>query len=483
VRPWSGAGEAFGRDGRVLLAGALPAPTVADLSTWVEEVAGWASGGRPAVGLHHFEDVGGVAAIARSERFADEHAALAAFLRGTLARIVEAVAGEPVTLFKEKVNHKHPGGGGFAAHQDAAAYRFGARHVTAMVPIDPATVHSGCLWFARGRFDAMLPPDSRGRVRDDVARDLEWEPVEAVPGDVVVFDSFAPHRSDTNCTDRARRALFVTYTAAAEGDLRAAYYADKEAEMAATDGTFDGERVRVSISDDFLGRPVRAAPVAPAPAGRGPQGARGGPVAGAVAGPADVDCRIDAVGLAGVADPVARLAALFEGEHAGRLYDELVTERHHALQAAALAEAASAPPGLVAAALLHDVGHLVLGDLYRLDADLPADAGHEVAGARLLAGAFGADVWRPVVLHVAAKRYLSALEPGYPDLLTPSSVRSLAVQGGPMTPEEVAAFEADPGAADAVDLRRWDDRAKDPAAVVPPFEHWEPLLRSLVRSP
>ena len=86
----------------------------------------------------------------------------------------------------------------------------------------------------------------------------------------------------------------------------------------------------------------------------------------------------------------------------------------------------------------------------------------------------------PVRLHVAAKRYLCATEPGYFGLLSPESVRTLALQGGPMTPEQAAAFEALPYARDAVAVRRWDDEAKDPAVTPPGFGHFEPLLRQLL---
>ena len=91
----------------------------------------------------------------------------------------------------------------------------------------------------------------------------------------------------------------------------------------------------------------------------------------------------------------------------------------------------------------------------------------------------GPEVTEPVRLHVAAKRYLCATEPGYFELLSSESVRTLAVQGGPMTPEQAAAFEALPGARGAVAVRRWDDEAKDPAVTSPGFAHFAALLTSL----
>jgi len=109
-------------------------------------------------------------------------------------------------------------------------------------------------------------------------------------------------------------------------------------------------------------------------------------------------------------------------------------------------------------------------------------ARHGEAGARWLSQWFGEAVTEPVRLHVAAKRYLCATEPGYLGLLSAESVRTLALQGGPMRPDERAAFEALPHARDAVAVRRWDDGAKDPAVTPPGFAHFTPLLAALVRA-
>jgi gamma-butyrobetaine dioxygenase len=145
----------------------------------------------------------------------------------------------------------------------------------------------------------------------------------------------------------------------------------------------------------------------------------------------------------------------------------------HMLQAGALAKAAGAEGALVAAALLHDVGHL-LGET--------EEDRHGEAGARWLSQWFGDEVTEPVRLHVPAKRYLCAADAAYFGLLSPESVRTLSLQGGPMTAGEVAAFEALPFSRDAVAVRRWDDGAKDPAVTAPRFAHFAPLLEGLARS-
>jgi gamma-butyrobetaine dioxygenase len=110
------------------------------------------------------------------------------------------------------------------------------------------------------------------------------------------------------------------------------------------------------------------------------------------------------------------------------------------------------------------------------------DNDHGERGAAWLARWFGPAVTEPVRLHVAAKRYLCATEPDYFALLSPASVYTLSLQGGPMAPAEAAAFASGPYAADAVAVRRWDDAAKDPAADVPGFAWYRPLLRGLLRA-
>jgi phosphonate degradation associated HDIG domain protein len=189
-----------------------------------------------------------------------------------------------------------------------------------------------------------------------------------------------------------------------------------------------------------------------------------------------------------IMSPVDAIAELFASEGAADYLGEPVTVAEHLLQAGALAQAAGAPPALIAAALLHDVGHLRGAD---------AEAGeHELSGRELMAGhdndhgrrgaawlaalRFPASVTEPVRLHVAAKRYLCATEPDYFGRLSEASVYTLAVQGGPMSDAEALAFEREPHAADAIAVRRWDDEAKDASADVPAFEHYRPVLAGLL---
>lgn len=152
---------------------------------------------------------------------------------------------------------------------------------------------------------------------------------------------------------------------------------------------------------------------------------------------------------------VDAVLGLYERQGRDR-YDESVTQEEHALQCAQLAVDADATSAMVAAALLHDIGHLLVARERVPSTDLH----HEAEGARALARWFGPEVTRPIALHVAAKRYLCAVDPAYVDGLSPGSVRSLELQGGPMDDDEVTRFAAMPGSGDAAQLRRWDDLAK-----------------------
>jgi phosphonate degradation associated HDIG domain protein len=176
---------------------------------------------------------------------------------------------------------------------------------------------------------------------------------------------------------------------------------------------------------------------------------------------------------------IETLFTVFREKGTSLYFGEAVTETEHALQSAYQAERSGATPEVIAAALLHDIGHLLHG----LPEDIAAhgiDGKHEDAGARWLAGHFPPAVVDPVRLHVAAKRYLCAVEPGYAGGLSESSQLSLKLQGGPMTPDEVAAFEALPHSREAVALRRWDDGAKVVGWEVPNLEHYRPLLQTLL---
>lgn len=170
-----------------------------------------------------------------------------------------------------------------------------------------------------------------------------------------------------------------------------------------------------------------------------------------------------------------QIADLFATPAAFEPYGEDVTIAEHMLQTAAVALAEGAEDRLVLAALLHDVGHFVPDP----EADDLGNRHHAAAGAALVEPLFGAAVARPIALHVAAKRYLVATDPDYRRRLSSASVATLDQQGGPFDETEVERFRADPDAAAATDLRRWDDTGKIAGLVVAPLSAHRPLIERL----
>lgn len=177
---------------------------------------------------------------------------------------------------------------------------------------------------------------------------------------------------------------------------------------------------------------------------------------------------------------VDEIVALFEQRGGEAYFGEAVSQRAHALQSAHLAVTEGADNALVVAALLHDIGHLVHG-LGEDIAQRGVDARHEVVGESWLSRHFGPEVTEPVRLHVAAKRYLCATDADYQAQLSPASLQSLMLQGGPMSAAEVADFDRNPHAAAAVRLRHWDDLAKIVGLEVPGVESYRGRLEAALR--
>ncbi len=174
------------------------------------------------------------------------------------------------------------------------------------------------------------------------------------------------------------------------------------------------------------------------------------------------------------------ILSIYSGRGAGDYFGEAVSVTEHSLQAAHFAQSSDAPDSLIIAALLHDVGHLIEPAPADI-ADWKTDAQHERTGSLWLASRFAPDVSEPVRLHVPAKRYLCATDPDYFRALSAASITTLGLQGGPMSPAEVAAFEAEPFFRQAVMLRHWDDQGKIANFPTPGFAHYAPMIERLAK--
>jgi ectoine hydroxylase-related dioxygenase (phytanoyl-CoA dioxygenase family) len=218
----------FAREGFLVVRDAFDRDEIAAVAAWSDELAV-----RPEEPGKHWvyheksRLEPGVDLISRIENIAPFHdgfAELTEALRGSVGQLL----GEEAVLFKEKINFKMPGGDGFKPHQDSQAgwERYAGLFITVAVCIDEATLENGCLQLVAGhhrggRFREWEPL-SEGELAG-----MEFVPYPTRPGDLIYIDSYAPHASEPNLTNRIRRMYFATYNRRSEGDHLAAYYADK----------------------------------------------------------------------------------------------------------------------------------------------------------------------------------------------------------------------------------------------------------------
>ena len=176
---------------------------------------------------------------------------------------------------------------------------------------------------------------------------------------------------------------------------------------------------------------------------------------------------------------IATIVDIFASHGDEEYLGEPVTMSEHMLQAAHFAAEAGAGEDAIIAALIHDIGHFT-SEHGAFSMEDTSDKFHEDAGAAVLEGVFPAIVVEAVKHHVAAKRYLCAVDRDYLDALSPASVHSLMLQGGPMSADERAAFETNPHLEQILLVRRCDDRGKVPGLAVPPLEHYLPMMRRVL---
>ena len=223
--------ESFRRDGYTRVEGAFDAEEIARVSGWIDEIQAWPE--TPGRHMMYFEqslDESPRRILNRVENFFPYHDGMRDLLRNPcLLGAAAALFGDHAVLFKEKINFKLAGGGGFEPHQDVQAGwdDYASLYITAMVSIDEATERNGCLEMGRWNHRLELIGDMLRPLTETQTEGVEFVPCPTRAGDVVFFDSFVPHRSAANLSDAPRRILYVTYNLASEGDHRERYYADK----------------------------------------------------------------------------------------------------------------------------------------------------------------------------------------------------------------------------------------------------------------
>lgn len=225
--------KSWKEDGFLHIKGYFTEQQKAELSEWVKDLENREE--TPGKWMKYFETTDKEGDLSRQlcrvENFLDYHSGFDEFLQGEkILGMLSELMGEEAILFKEKINFKLPGGNGFLPHQDAPAFTTFNQtyHITMMVSIDPSSTENGCLEMVKGYHDKGLLPMAADKTIDpDYAETLNWEPLPTEVGDIVFFDSYIPHRSGPNNSDKPRRALYITYNKASEGSYRDEYYRHK----------------------------------------------------------------------------------------------------------------------------------------------------------------------------------------------------------------------------------------------------------------
>ncbi|KAF3073691.1 Uncharacterized protein CFAM422_004402 [Trichoderma lentiforme] len=458
----------FKANGYLIVRDILNDAETAEVQKWAQEVHDWMPTADSQFMPYEEINSRGETVLCRTENYADSHEGFNGLLRGErLLGILEELSGEPMYLFKEKINYKLAGSGGFAPHIDAVAYNHikDVKHLTILLAVDKSTLNNGGLEVVDASHNMDIPLNVEDHcIADEWVDSHEWKPVELEPGQLLIFTSYLAHRSGPNHSNENRKALYATYNRASEGDLHQDYYELRKKEWPATHMRKEGE----TYEDGALRYAFALLPVV----------------------------TFIKMAIPATLEPEAvtsYIISILQASDYTPYIGEPISQLQHSLQCAALAAEASpaVDEATQVAALLHDVGQFAPADDLIASASLPiqnlGDApatqsvgrvGHETLGARLLLSlGFSDKVARLVESHVAAKRYLCAVDASYNDFLSEASKKSLFYQGGPMSAEEVKEFNSGPWCQEMCQLRKWDDEAKVEGLVVRDLESWREAIQ------
>ena len=243
-------------NGYLRISGFFSDNEVAALRQWVSEIENWKHD--PGRWIHHYESVSDGTRLSRTEDFIPHHEGMKSTLTsGKVPDVISELTGERAVLYKEKINYKYPGGGGYAPHQDAPAYEFVKNHTTCLISIDEATVENGCLYFSPGRHrEGMIALDPHGCIASNVAESMDWVAAPTQPGDILLFSSYIPHKSGENGSNLPRRIIYAVYNNLSDGDWRDKYYEDKRQAFSEYAADESGRSGQISKIAHFQGRTV-----------------------------------------------------------------------------------------------------------------------------------------------------------------------------------------------------------------------------------
>lgn len=152
------------------------------------------------------------------------------FITCKLIALLNQLTGVPYTLFKEKINFKMPGGGGFNPHQDAPAFKkfIQDEMYTVMIPLQKTNQINGCLQVSENFFKKTIIPHIDGKISEDNLNNIKWLSIEQNERDIFLFSSYLIHYSADNFSEFSRKCYFITFNPLKIGNLRETYFDYKQ---------------------------------------------------------------------------------------------------------------------------------------------------------------------------------------------------------------------------------------------------------------
>lgn len=230
------------------------------VTRWGDEIESWREWrGKWMIYFEESEQDSTLKMKSRIENFTRYHPELEEFVKHTLQSLLEETTGTPVTLFKDKMNWKQGGGKGFAPHQDHPAWSDFPPSIfyTVAIFVDDATPENGCLEFVKGHGNSIiLPYDKAGNGGLLFSDKYDWTPIPTTSRDILIFNSFAPHRSGPNTTDKSRRIFYFTFIDATYGEFYDDYIKRKREEFPPPNEREDGKVYKTEGSKYNLANPM-----------------------------------------------------------------------------------------------------------------------------------------------------------------------------------------------------------------------------------
>ena len=335
---------------------------------------------------------------------------------GLLPETISQLFENEAILYKEKINYKYPNTGLYRTHQDITAYPNSKNHITALVNLGPINKENGSIEFSpliMNNLDKNTIIEHENGVICEPEK-LKWlNPLEANYGDIILFDSYIPHRSSINISELPRKALYITYNDINEGNLREEYYEMKKKNI---------DSNKISLIDHYNGNIIDK-------------------------NEKDKEYIINYI------------LNLYKTK-GNTMYDKNISQLTHSFQTMEMAINKNFDEKFQLCCFLHDIGHLLLDENNSNEDFLKKDLNHELIGYNFLKNFFEEEITKPILLHVIAKRFLCSINNDYYNSLSESSKKSFKIQGGKMNKEEIRKFLKTSCCGDAIKLRELEDLSK-----------------------